>query len=125
MEDWGFYPHAPFTALSSKTFTKHTQAGFLTLPPFQQPSHPELVEGTVTIDLLKGFPFSFQKRAGLQRRARPRFPSLKDGSRGSLHPDITTYNIFLTNRKKVCQDLLELVRFRLSSINRMVIEAER
>jgi hypothetical protein len=55
------------------------------------------------MNLLKGFPFSFQKRAGLQRRARPRFLPSKWESRGSLHLDITTDKIFLTNCKKVCQ----------------------
>ena len=46
--------------------------------------------GTVAIDLLKGFPFPFQEKAGLQRRVRPRLPleSNKE-SRGSLHLDIT------------------------------------
>jgi hypothetical protein len=58
------------------------------------------------MNLLKGFPFSFQKRAGLQRRARPRFLPSRWESRGSLHLDITTYKIFLTNCKKVCQVVL-------------------
>ena len=55
---------------------------------------------TVAINLLKGFPFSFQKRAGLQRRVRPRISPSKRRSRGSLPLDITDLNKFhLTNLK--------------------------
>src|SRR4030042_1728431 len=57
----------------------------------------------VAINLLKGFPFSFQKRAGLQRRARPRLFPPRWETRGSLHLDITVYKTLLTNCKKVCQ----------------------
>jgi hypothetical protein len=55
---------------------------------------------TVAINLLKGFPFPFQKRAGLQRRVRPRLSPSKRRSRGSLPLDITDLNKFhLTNLK--------------------------
>jgi hypothetical protein len=103
IEDWGFHPLAPFTALSSKTFYEEYPGRFSDSPALSAafPSLDTLL--TVAINLLKGFPFSFQKRAGLQRRARPRLLPSRWESRGSLHPDIIVNKTFLTNCRKVCQ----------------------
>ena len=86
-------------------FVKNIQAGFLTLPLFQQPSHPapstlRYAQGsgrrTVAISLLKGFPFPSRKRAGLQRRVRPRLPRLCGVTRfpspGYRHLKLISFN---------------------------------
>ncbi len=52
-----------------EAWTNVFQAGLLTLPPFQRPSH--LPKQTVTHKAERVF--TFQKRAGSQRRARPGF----------------------------------------------------
>ena len=43
IEDWGFYPQAPFTVLSSKTFGEEYPGRFSDSPDLNLPSHPELV----------------------------------------------------------------------------------
>src|SRR3989304_5635408 len=86
--DWGFYPHAPFTALSSKTFDEEYPGRFSDSPALSAAFPSRACRGTVATNLLKGFPFSFQKRAGIQRRARPRFLPSRRELRGSLHLDI-------------------------------------
>jgi len=47
MEDWGFYPHAPFTALSSKTFCEEYPGRFSDsrISLLLAPSHPALCAG--------------------------------------------------------------------------------
>jgi hypothetical protein len=69
-------------------FVRNIQAGFLTLPPFQQPSRLETTFLTVAINLLKGFPFSFRKGRDYSGGSVPDFPD-DTGSRGSLRLDIT------------------------------------
>jgi hypothetical protein len=61
VEDWGFYPHAPFTALSSKTFHEEYPGRFSDSPALSAafPSLDNLM--TVAINLLKEFPFLFRK----------------------------------------------------------------
>jgi len=89
MEDWGFTRINPSPSWPRRLLREEYPGRFSDSPALSAafPSLENLV--TVAINLLKGFPFSFQKRAGLQRRVRPRFFPSRRESRGSLHPDIT------------------------------------
>jgi len=60
---------------------KNIQAGFLTFPPFQQPSHPELVEGQWLWICWKGSLFLFRKGRDYSGGPVPEF-SLQDGNHG-------------------------------------------
>jgi hypothetical protein len=110
---------SPASAMKTGDFTRNTlhsliledlsvkniRAGFLTLPPFQQPSRPEFVEGQ-WLSIAERVPFSISEKGGTTAAGpSPTFPTMRD--HGVPFPWISPIktNSYLSDDKTDCQVL--------------------